>query len=84
MIDWKAYAEFLLEEFDLCIKAKPMHDAINVQLEKDAVAKVAYRLNNIRAWGTDTEIEQVCLEFSPKLDELKKKLVFNILRNSLR
>jgi len=81
MIDWKANADYLLEEFNLCIAAKPMHDAIDVQLEKDTVSKFAYHLNNVRAWGTDAEIAEACYQLEPKLVELKKKLVFSTLRN---
>ena len=58
MIDWKVRATELIEEFNLCIKAKPKHDAINIQLEKDAVAKWAYHLNTQVAWGTDNEIAE--------------------------
>lgn len=82
MIDWGEYADHLLEEFALCCNARPMHNAIEVQLEKDAVAKFAYRLNNLRAWGEIDEIEAACTEFAPKLHELEKKLVYNILRSS--
>ena len=60
MIDWKARADELLEEFNLCIKAKPRHDAINIQLEKDTVAKFAYHLSTQRGWGTDAEIAEAC------------------------
>lgn len=80
-IDWKANADYLLEEFNLCITAKPMHNAIEVQLEKDAVAKLAYRLSSMRSWGTDDEIREACDKLIPRLDDLKTKLVFEILHN---
>jgi hypothetical protein len=81
MIDWKVRADELLEEFNLCCKAKPMHDAVNVQLEKDAVAKFAHNLNTQRAWGTDNEIAEACYQLEPRLIELKKKLVIEILQH---
>lgn len=81
MIDWKQRADDLLEEFNLCIKAKPMHDAINIQLEKDAVSKWAVHLNNQRGWGTDVEIAEACHQLEPRLAELKKKLVTEILQH---
>jgi hypothetical protein len=81
MIDWKARADQLLEEFNLCIRAKPRHDAINIQLEKDAVSKWAVHLNNQRGWGTDTEIAEACHQLEPRLTELKKKLIIEILQN---
>lgn len=81
MTDWKARADELLEEFNLCCRAKPRHDAINIQLEKDAVSRWAVHLNNQRGWGTDIEIAEACLQLEPRLNELKKKLVFEILQN---
>jgi hypothetical protein len=82
MIDWGEYADTLLEEFALCCNARPMHNAVEVCLEKDGVAKFAYRLATIRSWGEAAELEAACTEFAPKLHELEKKLVFDILRSS--
>jgi len=81
MIDWKQRADELLSDFDLCIRAKPRHDAINIQLEKDTVAKFAYHLNTQRSWGSDVEIAEACHQLEPRLAELKKKLVIEILQN---
>jgi len=81
MIDWRQRADELLKEFELCCKAKPKHDAINVQLEKDTVAKFAYHLNTQRGWGSELEIAEACHQLEPRLNELKKKLVFEILQN---
>ena len=81
MIDWKQRATELLEEFDLCCKAKPKHNAINVQLEKDSVAKFAYHLATQRGWGTDNEIDEACYQFEPRLQLLKEKLIIEILTN---
>jgi hypothetical protein len=79
MTDWKARADELLEEFNLCIRAKPRHDAINIQLEKDAVSKWAVHLNNQRGWGTDLEIAEACHQLEPRLKQLKEKIVLEIL-----
>ena len=81
MIDWKQRADELLAEFDLCCRAKPRHDAINVQLEKDSVAKFAYHLATQRGWGTDNEIAEACHQFEPRLQRLKEKLIMDILTN---
>ena len=81
MIDWRQRADELLKEFELCCRAKPKHDAINVQLEKDTVAKFAYHLNTQRGWGSELEIAEACHQLEPRLNELKKKLVFEILQN---
>ena len=81
MTDWKSRADILLEEFDLCCKAKPRHDAINVQLEKDACAKFAHNLNTQRKGGSDFEIAEACHQLEPRLQQLKEKLVMEILTN---
>jgi hypothetical protein len=81
VIDWKQRAEELLEEFNLCCRAKPKHDAINVQLEKDSVAKFAYNLATQHSWGTENEIAEACYQLEPRLQKLKEKLVMEILTN---
>jgi hypothetical protein len=80
MIDWKTRADQLLEEFDLCIKAKPMHNAVDIQLEKDTVAKFAYNLATQRGWGSDREIAEAIYQLEPRLAQLKKKLIIEILQ----
>jgi hypothetical protein len=81
MMDWKSRADQLLEEFNLCIKAKPMHNAVDIQLEKDTVAKFAYNLATQRGWGTDSEIAEAIYQLEPRLAALKKKLIIEILQN---
>ena len=79
MTDWKQRADELLAEFDLCCKAKPRHDAVNIQLEKDACGKWAYNLSTQRSWGTENEIAEACLQLETRLVQLKEKLVMEIL-----
>lgn len=81
MIDWKQRATELLEEFDLCCQAKPKHDAVNIQLDKDSCAKFAYHLATQRGWGTDNDIAEACYQLEPRLQKLKEKLVMEILTN---
>jgi hypothetical protein len=81
MTDWKQRATELLAEFDLCCRAKPRHDAVNIQLDKDACSKWAHNLNTQRSWGTDNEIAEACLQLEPRLQRLKEKLVMEILTN---
>lgn len=80
-MDWKARADELISEFNMCITARPMHDAVNVQLEKDTVAKFAYHLSTQRAWGTDTEIAEACHQLEHRLKKLQEKLIFEILKD---
>ena len=81
MTDFREYARELLEDFDLCIRAKPKSNVADVQLEKDAVGVWAVHLNKQVAWGSDSEIAEACHQLAPRLEELKKKLVFEILKH---
>jgi hypothetical protein len=80
-MDWTLYAQQLLEEFNLCIQAKPKHDAVNIQLEKDACAKWAYHLNTQIGWGTENEIAEACYQLESRLKKLKEKLIIEILQH---
>lgn len=80
-MDWKLYAQRLLDEFNLCIQARPKHNAVDVQLEKDTVARFAYMLNTQLGWGTENEIAEACYQLEPRLKKLKEKLTFEILKD---
>jgi hypothetical protein len=80
-MNFREKADLLLEEYNLCCRAKPKHDAIDVQLEKDAVGKFAYHLATQRAWGTDNEVAEACYQLEPRLQKLKEKLIIEILTN---
>ncbi len=80
-MDWKLYAEQLLEQFNQCMYAKPKHDAVDIQLEKDSVGKFAYHLATQRSWGTENEIAEACYQLEPRLKKLQEKLIFEILKD---
>jgi len=80
-MDFREHAKVLLEDYNLCLRAKPKHNAVDVQLEKDAVSRWAVHLNNQLGWGTDNEIAEACYQLEPRLRQLKEKLVFEILQN---
>ena len=79
MMDWRQRADELLEEFNACCRAKPKHDAVSFQLEKDKISKFAYHLATCRSWGTDNEIAEACHQLESRLIPLKEKLVMEIL-----
>jgi hypothetical protein len=81
MIDIKEHAKNLLDEFNVCTQARPRHNAVDVQLEKDSVGKWAVHLNNQLGWGTDAEIAEACNQLEPRLYHLKEKLIIEILTN---
>lgn len=80
-MDWTAYANSLLEEYYSCCDAKPRHDAINIQLEKDTCASYAKSLARQIGWGTENEIAEACHQFEPRLKKLQEKLILEILKH---
>jgi hypothetical protein len=80
-MDWKLRADELLQEYNACCLARPKHGAVDVQLEKDSVGKWASYLATQRSWGTDTDIAEACYQLEPRLQQLKEKLVIEILHH---
>jgi hypothetical protein len=79
MTDWQQRATELLEEFDACCRAKPRHDAVNIQIEKDRISKFAHHLNTCRSWGTESDIAEACHQLESRMIKLKEKLIMEIL-----
>ena len=79
MINWQARADELLTEFDLCWRARPRQNTVDIQLLKDECAKWAHHLNTQRSWGSDTEIAEACYQLEPRLKELKEQVITEIL-----
>jgi len=77
--DWKARADELLAEFDMCCRARPMNNTVEVQIVKDVAGKWAVHLNNLRAWGSELEIAEACHQLEPRLKQLKEKIVLEVL-----
>lgn len=79
MTDWKARAAELIEEYNLCCRARPHNNAVDIQLEKDSCGKWAVHLNNQLGWGTDLEISEACHQLESRLKKLKEKVILDIL-----
>ena len=80
-MDWKEKANKLLEEFDLCCKAKPHDNPVEVELAKLYCQPFAYHLATQRSWGTDNEIAEACYELEPRLKQFKERVVMDILHH---
>jgi hypothetical protein len=80
-MNFKEYADEMLEEFNLCIKSRPRQNAVDIQILKDTVGKWAYHLATQRSWGTDEEIAEACYQLAPRLQELKKQVIIEVLTN---
>jgi hypothetical protein len=81
MIDWRAIADELLDEYHACCRARPHDNTIDIQLEKDACAKWASHLAMQRTWGTELEIAEACHQLVPRLERLKSMVITDILNN---
>ena len=81
IMDFKEYADQLLEEYDLCCRARPKQNAVDIQLLKDSVGKWATNLATHRSWGTNIEIAEACYQLVPRLQELKEQVVHEVLKN---
>ena len=71
----------MLEEYNLCCRARPKQNAVDIQILKDAVGKWASNLATQRSWGTDIEIAEACHQLEPKLKQLKESVVIEVLKN---
>ena len=81
MTDHRVRADQLIEEFNLCMRARPRGNAVEVQLEKDACAKWAHHLLTQRSWGSDLEVAEACNQLEPKLKQLREKVLIELLTN---
>ena len=79
-MDLREQATALLEEFNLCMRSQPKHNAVELQIEKDSCARWAYNLNNQLAWGNELDIAEACYQLEPRLAQLKQKVIIEILQ----
>lgn len=79
----REHAQQLLDEFNLCVTAKPKHNAVDVQLYKDAASKWAYHLNSQLGWGSENDIAEAVYQFEPRLNRLKEKIVIEVLKHGI-
>jgi hypothetical protein len=80
-MDYRAHADKLIEDFNLCMRSRPRGNAIEVQIEKDACAKWAHHLVTQRSWGSELEIAEACHQLEPRLKQLREKVIIEILTN---
>lgn len=80
-MDFKAHADELLKEWQLCSAAKPKHDAVDIQIEKNRCEEWAIQLMTVRVWGTEMQIAESCHQLEYRLKALKEKIVIEVLKN---
>jgi hypothetical protein len=80
MTDTRQRAETLLEETKIVMQAQPKHNAAEVRLEKDSVAKWANYLLRLLTWGAgENEIAEACYQLEYRLQNLQEKVIMEIL-----
>ena len=79
----REHAMELLNEYYLCSRSRPKHNAIDLQLEKDNCDKWAGNLNNLLAWGNDNEIAEACHQLEPRLKQLKERIIIEVLTHGV-
>ena len=80
-MNYKEHAIQLLQEWQLCVDAKPRHGAIDIQLEKDRCEEWAIQLMSISMWGAPNELVEACYQLEYRLKNLKEKIVIEVLKN---
>jgi len=71
----------LLAEWLQCRDARPKANNVNIQLEKDSCHQWAQHLTRQYHWGSDEEIAEACNQLESRLEPLKKKVIFEILKH---
>jgi len=79
MMDWRQRAEELLAEYDACCRARPYHNALDVEIAKESCATWASHLATQRAWGEPNDIAEACYQLEPRLKKFKETVVLDIL-----
>jgi hypothetical protein len=80
-MNYKEHARQLIQDWQLCVNAKPKHDAIDIQLEKDRCEEWAIQLMTISMWGTPNELAEACNQFESRLQPLKEKIIIEVIRH---
>lgn len=79
MIPFNQRADELLEEYNMVVRAKPKHNAVDIQILKDSCAKWASHLATQRSWGSEHDIAEACYQLEPRLKTLREQVIIEIL-----
>jgi hypothetical protein len=72
--------EQLLEEWALCKNAKPKSDAVNLQIERDALERWAINLSRNINWAPDNvSTYEAIHQFESRLKSYREKIIIEIL-----
>jgi hypothetical protein len=72
--------EQLLEEWALCKNAKPKSDAVNLQIERDALERWANHMSRNLSWNpTHVDTTESIYQFESRLKSYREKVIIEIL-----
>jgi len=77
----REHAKKLLEEWNLCVEAKPKNNAVDIRLDKDVVRPWAVHLDWQLSWGSENDIQIACCQLESRLNALKEKIIIEVLKN---
>jgi hypothetical protein len=80
-MNFKNHANHLIKEWRLCADARPRHDVVGIQLEKDRCEEWAIQLMTTSMWGSAADLAEACRQFESRLKILKEKIVIEVLKN---
>ena len=80
-MDFRDHAANLLEDWKLCINARPKQNAVDIQMEKNSCEKYVVFLSSALAFGTEHDIAEACHQFEYRLKNLKEKIIIEVLTN---
>ena len=80
-MDYKERAQNVLKEWALCVNARPKHNAVDIQIEKDVCGRFATNLIHNLNWGSEKELVEACYQLESRLKTLKEKIVIEVLQN---
>ena len=75
-------AEELLQEWTMCKNARSKGDAVNLQIEKDALERWANQLSRALTWAPDdVHTVETLYQFEHRLRVYKDKIIIEILKH---
>jgi len=75
------HAHQLIEEWSLCLHAKPKSNAVDIQIDKDSCEKWAMHVMRVKLWGSESELAEACYQLESRLKILKEKIIIEVLIN---
>ena len=81
-MDYYQLSRDLLDDWNSCMQMRVPSNVVALQLEIDKCARLAFKLDQEYAWGSDlSALIAAYNELLPNLNQLKEHLIFEVLRS---